>query len=679
MNVTANDALVGSMFEGRLVRKDLVLQLKGAFNVPIYVLEFLLGRYCSSNDIDAIRDGLDLVRDYLTRHYARPDEAETIKYKAKERGSFTIIDKLIVHLNDAEDQYLGELASLNIKNVFVEKSLLDAHPMVIGDGVWAEIELGYDGTRTHGKKIRPFFVVDLKPIQLTRFRIDEFVDARKLINRDAWIRLLLRSIGIEPDYFDDRTRMLLLSRLIPFVENNYNAVELGPRGTGKSFVYEQISPYATLVSGGKASVAQLFVNNTTGKMGLVGLWDVVAFDEVAGMRLEDSDAIQIFKGYMESGMFSRGKHQLSAQGSIVYLGNINFDVHTSGRARHFFEPFPEAMQDLAFLDRVHAYVPGWEIPKMKPEFFTREYGLMVDYFAAFLRESRKTSYVDLLEKRFRFGSSLNARDAKAVKKTVSGYVKLLHPGGDPSDAEIAEYLHLAIEGRRRVKEQLRKMGGVEYHATNLSYIDNETGIETIVNVREANSSSLIPAAQLEPGVVFAANYEKATEKVAIYRLEAISGTGSGKMILVTQGGGSIKQGFDIASGFVRKHAGEMFANTNLREIDLSLQPNPLTNATGEADIAMGMAVAMSSAITGIPALAGLIVLGGLTLQGVPLHVEAFADVLQVIAEAGARRVLVPVENRREVALVPSEILDKIDLIFYGDPKSGVNKALAHID
>jgi ATP-dependent Lon protease len=682
MNETALSADLVSgeadIFEGRLVRKDLVLKLRGAFNVPIYVLEFLLGRYCNSNDLDAIREGLDHVRSFLTEHYARPDEAEQIKAKTKQRGTFKVIDKFVVRLSESEDRYWGELVNLNIKNINLADSLLDQYPMVVGDGVWAEIELGYDPSVIQAMKIRPFYVAHFKPIQLTRFNISEITDARARLDREAWLDLILRSVGLEPEHFDHRLKMLLLTRLIPYVEANYNLVELGPRGTGKSFVYEQISPYATLVSGGKATVAQLFVNNANGRMGLVGLWDVVAFDEVGGMKMSEGDAIQIFKGYLESGFFSRGKQQYTAQGSVAFLGNINFDVRSAGQARHLFEPFPEKMQDLAFLDRLHAYVPGWEIPKMKPEFFTTSFGLMVDYFAAFLREQRKTSYVDLVERDFRFGSSLNARDVKAVKKTVSGLTKLLHPGGEPSKTELEEYAMLGLELRRRVKEQLKRMGGVEYHATNLSMISNETGKESIVTLGESGSASLIPGGLSEAGVVYAAGADPETGKATIFRLEATAPSGTGKAHLVGGGGGVLKQAFEIATGYLRKHGAELISSKSPRELDLHLQATNILNSSAGSNIATGMALALASAIAGIPVRESLVVLGGLTLQGAPVGLAGFADILQVVADAGAQRVLVPVENRRDISLMPAEILDKLDLMFYGDPKTAINKGLSDL-
>ncbi len=663
-------------FEGRLVRKDLVLQLKGAFNVPIYVLEFLLGRYCGSNDVEAIREGLEHVRSFLTDHYARPDEAEQIKAKTKQRGTFKVIDKLIVRLSESEDRYWGELVSLNIKNVNVNDQLLADYPMIVGDGVWAEVELGYDPSIVSQTKIRPFYVSSFKPIQLTRFRLDEIVEARARLDREEWLDLLLRSVGLEPDHFDFRLKLLLLVRLIPFVEANYNLVELGPRGTGKSFVFEQISPFATLVSGGKASVAQLFVNNANGRIGLVGLWDVVAFDEVGGMKLSEADAIQIFKGYMESGLFSRGKQQYSAQGSMVFLGNINFDVRAAGQARHLFEPFPDKMQDLAFLDRLHAYLPGWEVPKMKQEFFTKSYGLMVDYFAAFLREQRKTSYVDLLERDFRFGSAFNARDVKAAKKTVSGLVKLLHPAGDVKSEYLGEYVQLAVELRRRVKEQLKRMGGIEYHATNLSVISKETGTETIVSLGESGSASLIPSGLQEPGVVYAGGFDAATSKACIYRLEATAHAGSGKGRLLGTGGGPLKEAFDIALAYVKKHSAEIVANRNPRDLDLALQATNVLNASDGSNVATGMALALVSALARVPVREQVVVLGGLTLQGAPIGLTGFADILQVVADAGAQRVLVPVENRREVSMMPPEVLDKVDLVFYGEPKTAFTKGLS---
>ena len=684
MNPTASDGtatgtgalLYDEVFEGRLVRKDLVLTLKGAFNVPIYVLEFLLGRYCSSNDLEAIKEGLEHVRDYLSSHYARPDEAEQIKAQAKQRGSYRIIDKLIVRLVEKEDSYSGELVNLNIKNINIADELLDKYPMLVGDGIWAEIDLGYDGAIMHRGQIRPFFVQDLKPIQLTRFSRDDFIEARAHIDRAAWMKLLLRSVGLEPDHFDHRLQLLFLTRLIPFVENNYNLVELGPRGTGKSFVFEQISPYATLVSGGKASVAQLFVNNASGRLGLVGIWDVVAFDEVGGMRLTDSDAIQIFKGFMESGMFSRGKQQYTAQGSMVFLGNINFDVHTMARSRHLFEPFPDAMRDLAFLDRIHAYLPGWEIPKMKTEHFTSDFGLMVDYFAAYLRDARRTSYADLCDRYVRFGSSFNARDTKAVKKTVSGLVKLLHPNGDPSGEEVIEYTTFAVELRRRVKEQLKKMGGIEYHATGLSFIPIAGGAEVVVGVPEAGTSALIPEQALEAGTVFVAGIDQVEQKVGLWRLETSVSPGSGKGGLLGQSSGVLKESFDVAMAFVKRHQRELFSNRDLREVDCRLQMNPLINGVNGSNVATGMAIALASAVSSIPVQPQLVVLGGLTLQGAPVGVNGLSDILQVIVDAGARKVLLPIENRRELSTMPADILEKLDLVFYGDPKTAIGKALS---
>lgn len=459
------------------------------------------------------------------------------------------------------------------------------------------------------------------------------------------------------------------------MEANYNLIELGPRGTGKSFVFEQISPFATLVSGGRASVAQLFVNNANGRLGLVGLWDVVAFDEVGGMRLQEGDAIQIFKGYMESGMFSRGKQQYTAQGSMVFLGNINFDVRSGGYARNLFEPLPEKMQDLAFLDRIHAYLPGWDIPKMKPEYFTTSYGLMVDFFAAFLREQRKTSYVDLIEDQFRFGSSLNARDVKAVKKTVSGFVKLLHPAGDPSTAELEEYAMLGLELRRRVKEQLKRMGGIEYHATSLSIISRANGMEKIAALPETNTNDLIPSGLMEAGVAYAAGLDNGSGKACIFRLEATALSGTGKAQLVGGGGATLRAAFEIASGYVRKHGSEILSTQSPRDLDLRLQATNVLNASDGADVATGMALALVSAIARVPVREQTVVLGGLTLQGVPIGLTGFADILQVVADAGAQRVLVPVENRRDISMMPAEILDKIDLIFYGDPKTAFSKGL----
>ena len=498
------DIKLTQAFPGRVVRKDLVRNIKGGFNVPVYVLEYLLGKYCSTTDPQIIAEGLELTRQTLAQNFVRADESEKIKSITRERGTHKIIDKVRVRLLETEDKYWAELVNMGLGYVHVSERDVRQYDKLLGGGIWAIIDLRYDPEFQHRGQIRPFIIEQMKPIQQASTDIQSYRESRKLFSRDEWIDVLLRSIGIEPNNsdFTHRKKLLLLSRLIPLIESNFNLIELGPRATGKSFIYREISPYSILLSGGQTTVAQLFMNLSTGQVGLVGLWDTVAFDEVAGIRFKDTAAIQILKDYMESGSFSRGKEEIPAGASIVFNGNIDGDVHTLVKTTHLLSSLPEQMQDLALIDRIHFYLPGWEIDKLRPEYLSMHYGFIVDYFSEVLREARKTSFTDVVDRYFRFGSHLNQRDARAVRKTVSGLVKLLHPDGIVTKDEVEEYLTFALEMRRRVKEQLRKMGGFEYWAVNFSYIDIETMNESFVTVPEEGGGGLIVAEPMRPGVVY---------------------------------------------------------------------------------------------------------------------------------------------------------------------------------
>lgn len=477
------DRKANEIFPGRVVRKDLVRRVKVGANVPVYVLEYLIGKYCASDDPEAVEVGLRVVNDTLAEHFIRPDEAQKAQASLKRRGQHAIIDKAKVRLVASEDKFWAELANFGDKFVHVPEDLVYKFDRLLQGGIWAQVELVYDADEEELHK-RPFFIKSLKPIQVATFSMDEYREGRSALSRDEWVDLLIRSTGMEPSHFDHRLKLLLLTRLIPMVERNYNLIELGPRGTGKSFVYRETSPNAILISGGKTTVPLLFVHLGTGRVGLIGTWDVVAFDEVAGIQFTDPTGVQMLKDYMESGSFARGKEELPAEASLVFLGNLDFPPDVLLRKEHLFHGLPKAMVDPAFLDRLHFYLPGWEVPKMEQRFFADHYGFVSDYLAEALRELRRVNYADVVEREFAFGSHLNARDEKAVKKTAAGLLKLLHPHGEWSRAELREYLELALEGRRRVKEQLRRLAPHEYAKTDFSYIERDTGREYWVNVPE---------------------------------------------------------------------------------------------------------------------------------------------------------------------------------------------------
>ena len=478
------DAKANEAFPGRVVRKDLVRRVKVGANVPVYVLEYLLGKYCATDDPAAIEVGLGVVNQTLTENFVWPDEAQKAQSNLKRRGSHRIIDKVKVRLVASEDKYWAELSSFGDKYVHVPEDVVYKYDRLLQGGIWAQVDLVYNSIEDEGRSRRPFFIESLKPIQVATFSMSDYREGRGRFTRDEWLDLLVRSVGMEPTHFDQRLKLFILTRLIPMAERNFNLIELGPRGTGKSFVYRETSPNSILISGGKTTVPQLFVHLGTGRLGLVGTWDVVAFDEVAGMQFGDSSVVQMLKDYMESGSFARGKEELPAEASIVLLGNIDLPASTLVKTSHLFADLPNAMIDPAFLDRLHYYLPGWEVPKMEQRFFTGHYGFVSDYLSEATAEMRRFSFSDAMEKEFAFGPHLNARDEKAVKRTVSGLLKLLHPDGEWTRSELREYLEFALEGRRRVKEQLKKLAPHEYGKTSFSYVDRDSGRESWVEVPE---------------------------------------------------------------------------------------------------------------------------------------------------------------------------------------------------
>lgn len=479
----ALDLLANDAYAGRVVRKDLVRQIKVGANVPVYVLEFLLGKYCASDDPAAIATGLEVVNQSLRENFIRPDESEKAKAELKRKGQHRLIDKVDVRLVPSEDKFWAHLANFGDKFVNIPEEVVYKYERLLGGGAWCQLDLIYNVSDDEEKK-RPFYIRALKPIQVAAFDMDEYVAGRARFNRDEWLDLVIRSIGLEPAHFDLRGKLLTVLRLVPMAERNYNLIELGPWGTGKSFVYRETSPNAILISGGKVTVAQLFVNLSSGRIGLLGMWDVVAFDEVAGLEMSDSTVINMLKDYMESGSFARGKEETPAEASVVFVGNTSKPHQELVRTAHLFADLPKAMIDPAFLDRLHYYLPGWEVPKLEQRLFTGHFGLVSDYLAEALRQLRKQSFVRAIDEDFALGAHLSARDEKAVRKTVSGLLKILHPHGQWTHGELREYLEFAMEGRRRVKEQLKKLAAHDYAKTAFSYVERDTGREVWVEVPE---------------------------------------------------------------------------------------------------------------------------------------------------------------------------------------------------
>ena len=666
------DRKVNEVFAGKVVRKDLVRQVKVGANVPTYVLEYLLGKYCATDDPVAVEAGLRLVNNTLTDHIIRPDEAMKAQSRVKERGQQRYIDKVLVRLDGAK--YWAEVVNFGNRFVHIPDTFVRRYERLLEGGVWTQVDIEFRAEEEVGGKTRPFFITDLKPIQVAAFSLDDYCAARGELTTDEWLDLLIRSIGFEPASFNRRVKLLMLMRLAPMAQRNYNLIELGPRGTGKSYVYRDLSPYAILISGGKTTVANLFYNMSTRRVGLVGMWDVVAFDEVAGISFRDRTALQILKDYMESGSFSRGREELVAEASMVFNGNINQPVDVLVRSGTLFQPLPEDMQDMALIDRLHFYLPGWEIPKMQNEFFTDHYGFVVDYLAEALRELRRRNYTEAFDRYFSLGSQLNTRDAKAVRRTVSGLVKLLHPAGDPSREEVQEYLELALEGRRRVKEQLKKMGAFEYYHTSFSYIDTEAMQEHYVGVPEEGGQRLISQDPMPPGSVYTAALTD-SDKVALHRIEVSRMSGSGKLRITGSPDRAMKDSIVTAFDHIRANKTRLGIERDVDSYDFHVQIVDLMHSKEGSQGGVAFFVALYSLLREKPVQAGLVVLGEMTIQGNILPVRSLLEPLQVIMDNGARRVLVPIGNQRQFMQVPPDILERVDPIFYSEPLAAALKAL----
>ena len=662
-------------FAGKIVRKDLTKRLKEGANVPVYVLEYLLGMYCSSLDEDEIEAGVETVKRILAENYVRPDEAQKIIAKLREKGSYTVIDRISVHLNIKEDIYEAEFSNLGIKQVPIAESYVRDYERLLCGGIWCivQMEYFYDEADKHRT---PFMIHKLTPIQMPSLDFDEVKAARARFTDDEWIDVVLRSVGMEPVQFNKREKWLHLARLIPLVENNYNLVELGPRGTGKSHVYKEISPNSILVSGGQTTVANLFYNMGTKQVGLVGMWDCVAFDEVAGIKFKDQDGVQIMKDYMASGSFARGKEEKNAYASMFFVGNINQSVDAILKTSHLFEPFPEAMgNDTAFLDRIHCYIPGWEIPKYRPEFFTNDYGFITDYFSEIMRELRKISYADAYTHYFKLGNNLNQRDVIAVKKTVSGLVKLIHPDGEFDRESVEEILRFALEMRRRVKEQQKKIGGMEFYDVNFSYIDNDTFSEEYVPVPEQGGSKLIPEGMSKPGHVYTVGHSK-SGMLGVYKLEMQMTAGNGKFEKTGIGTDrDAKEAVDTAYRYLKANARAISGSISMTTKDYILEVQDMNGIGMTKNLSLASVVAICSIALGKSVVNSAVVLGDFSIGGTVMKVEELANTLQVCLDSGAKKVLLPIASAVDLASVPAELIGCFNLIFYSSVEDAVFKAL----
>lgn len=662
-------------FDGKIVRKDLTKKIKEGANVPVYVLEFLLGQYCSSDDPEVTEEGVNNVKHILADNFVRPDEAQKILSILRQRGSYTVIDKITVSLNIKRDFYEAEFSNLGLKDIPIDEEYPAKYDRLLCGGIWCIIQLDYEYME-EDRNGTPISIRKLTPIQMPHVDIDELKQGRKAFTQEEWMDVLLRSIGMEPDTLSYREKWLLIIRMIPLVENNFNLCELGPRSTGKSHLYKEISPNSILVSGGQTTVANLFYNMGRKTVGLVGLWDCVAFDEVAGIKFKDKDGIQIMKDYMASGSFARGKEEKAASASMVFVGNINQSVDVLLKTSSLFDPFPPEMgTDTAFLDRIHCYLPGWEIPKFRPEHFTDDYGFISDYLAEFIRELRKEPYGDALDKYFRLGSNLNQRDTIAVRKMVAGLVKLVYPDGVFTKDQLEEILNLALEMRRRVKEQLKKLGGMEFYDVNFSYIDKDTFEEHYVSVPEQGGGKLIPDGLCNPGQVYTVSQGK-SGMIGVFRLESQMLPGNGKFERTGLGSDrEAKEATNTAFNFLKANAGHISGAISTTTKDYIVNYQDLQGIGMTSKLALPTLIALASIALNKPTVSSLAVMGEISIAGTMMKVDELANALQVCLDSGAKKVLLPITSAADLGSVPSELIGCFNLIFYQSAEDAVFKAL----
>ena len=684
---------LGKNFQGKIVRKDLTKKIKEGANVQVYVLEFLLGQYCSSDDEEIIQAGVENVKQILANNYVRPDEAQKILSMLRQHGSHTIIDMVSVQLNIKKDRYEASFTNMGLTGIPIGEEYPTKYDRLLCGGIWCIVQMEYEsdedsdiegygefndkGVKYKKKKdFSPIKVRSLTPVQMPHIDLEELKQGRKAFTKDEWLDVLLRSSGMEPDTFTYREKWLLLDRMLPLVENNFNFCELGPRSTGKSHLYKEISPNSILVSGGQTTVANLFYNMGRRQVGLVGLWDCVAFDEVAGINFKDKDGVQIMKDYMASGSFARGKEEIAASASMVFVGNINQSVDVLLKTSSLFDPFPPEMgTDTAFLDRIHCYNPGWEIPKFRPEHFTDDYGFITDYLAEFIRELRKENYGDALDQYFRLGRNLNQRDTIAVRKMVDGYIKLLYPDGSFTKDDVAECLTMALEMRRRVKEQLKKLGGMEFYDVNFSYIDNETFEEHYVSVPEQGGGKLIPEGMCNPGQIYTVSRGK-NGMIGVFRLESQMLPGNGKFDRTGIGSDrECKEATDTAYNYLKANGNRISGSISTTSKDYIINYQDLQGIGMTHKLALPTLIALCSIALSKPAQSSLVVLGEISISGTLMKVDELANALQVCLDSGAKKILLPITSAADLGTVPPELMGSFQIIFYNSAEDAVFKAL----
>jgi ATP-dependent Lon protease len=668
------DDKVNRLFAGKVVRKDLVRKVKVGANVPVFVLEFLLGKYCASSDEVAIQMGMQVVNDTLANNYIRSDESMKAQATVKDRGRHTFIDKVKVRIVDSD--YWAEVTNFGHKYVHVPEHYVREYERLVMGGVWAQVDMRFEyDEESKGKN--PFWIDKLTPIQIATFDVDEYRRIRKEFTSDEWIDLMMRSMGYEPSDMSRRLKMLFLVRLIPLAERNYNLVELGPRGTGKSYVVQEVSPYSALLTGG-TTVANLFGHMSGRQKGMVQIWDVVGFDEVADLQKMPKEVITTMKTYCESGTFQRGQEAVSGDASIAMFGNTNQPVDVMVQTGHLFAPMPDIIRDdMAFIDRLHFYLPGWEIPKMRNDMFTNHYGFVVDYLAEALRDMRKHNFTEIIDRHFSLGTHLNARDRKAVRKTVSGLMKILYPNGEVTRDELAEVLEFALEGRRRVKEQLKKMGSFEYYHTSFSYTSQETGEEKFVGVPEQGGRDLISTDPLAPGTVYSAGVTS-DGTVGLYRVEVSVSAGTGKLKSAGGVSGDMKESIQRAFSFLLAKKTDLGIARDLDVSDIHVEVIDLLGNRVEAELGVAFFVATYSAFRKAPVSPALLILGDMSVQGNIKPLRSLTEPLQVAKDNGAKRALIPIENKRNFLDVSADIMEHVDPIFYGDPKTAAMKVLGAV-
>lgn len=672
------DRKAATALDGYLVRKDLVRTFSRQFPVPTYVVEFLLGRYCASTDQDEINEGLEIVQRQLKSRTVKAGEEELFKARARENGEVKIIDLITARLDAKTDSYIASLPSLRLNDVRISPSLVNEHERMLTGGFYAEVTLNYDAAIAQESNGRPFGVEALREIQLSkRDVLDTLAAARKEFTTQEWKELLLRSTGIEASGLSERQKDAILLRMVPFVERNYNLVELGPRGTGKSHLFQQVSPYAHLISGGKATVAKMFVNNASGQRGLVCQYDVVCFDEVSGISFDQKDGVNIMKGYMESGEFSRGKENIRADGSIVLVGNFDVDVEHQQRIGHLFGPMPPEMKDdTAFMDRIHAFLPGWDVPKISKELLTDHFGLVSDFLSECWSQLRNQSRVSLIQNRVFFGGALSGRDTNAVNKTVSGLLKLLYPGDDEvSDEDIEWAVRIAMEARRRVKEQQKRIGAAEFRNTHFSYVMGADGVEKFVSTPELQSENSIGDDPLEPGQVWTISPGGGEEHPGLYRIEVNEGPGSGVKVLNKPVPPAFKESIGYAEQNLYARSAQLVGDKDPRHHEFTVQLRAFDASKSGAKLGIASLVALSTALLKKSVRGGLIIVGEINLGGSVEPIHNPVTIAEIAVEKGATALLMPVACRRQLFDLSDDMATKIDIQFYSDARDALLKAI----